>query len=87
MIFENKVAIITNGNFGTVRSTAISYAQKGANVVIADCIEDSETLSIIKAANGKAIFIKCNISDSNDIKNMVDKTFETFGRIDYVMQG
>lgn len=81
--FENKVAIVTGGSFGIGRATAIAFANRGAKVVIADWIEDNETLDIIKQAGGEAIFVKCDVSKSADVKKMVNKTIETYGRLDY----
>jgi NAD(P)-dependent dehydrogenase (short-subunit alcohol dehydrogenase family) len=81
--FKNKVALVTGGSFGIGRATAIAYAKKGARVVIADWVEDNETLNEIKASGGEAIFVKCDVSQSDDVKAMVDKTISTFGRLDY----
>lgn len=82
-IFNGKVAVVTGGSFGIGRATALLFAQKGAKVVIADCIEDNETLNAIKASGGEAIFIKCDVSKEEDIKMMVEKTVSTFGRLDF----
>ncbi|MDP3467315.1 MAG: SDR family oxidoreductase [Daejeonella sp.] len=81
--FKNKVALVTGGSFGIGRATAIAYAKKGARVAIADWVEDNETLNEIKASGGEAIFVKCDVSQSDDVKAMVDKTISTFGRLDY----
>ncbi len=81
--FENKVAIVTGGSFGIGRATAIAFAKRGAKVTIADWMEDNETLNLIKAAGGEAIFIKCDVSKDSDVKAMVEKTVNTFGRLDY----
>ena len=81
--FENKIAIVTGGSFGIGRATAIAFAKKGAKVVVVDCIEDNETINLIKEAGGEAIFIKCDVSKDSDVKAMVEKTVNTFGRIDY----
>ena len=84
-IFENKVALVTGGCFGIGKATAIAFAKRGAKVVIADWVEDKdqETLKEIKALGGEALFVKCDVSKSNEVKEMVDKTIEKFGRLDY----
>lgn len=82
-IFENKVAIVTGGSFGIGRATAILFARKGAKVVIADYVEDNETLNAIKAAGGTASFIKCDVSKEEDVKRLVSETVSKYGRLDF----
>ena len=82
--FKNKVAIITGGSFGIGRATAIAFSKKGARVVIVDWVEDQETLNQIKSTGAEAIFIKCDVSKAEDVRMMVKKTIDTFGRLDYV---
>lgn len=82
-IFEGKVALVTGGSFGIGRATAIAFAKKGAKVVVADWVEDKETMKQIEQAGGDAIFVKCDVSKEADVKNMIDTTIEQYGRLDF----
>lgn len=77
------VAIVTGGSFGIGRATAMSFARQGAKVVIADVVENNSTLNDIKAEGGEAIFVQCDVGDESSIKQMVEKTISTYGRLDY----
>ncbi len=81
--FTDKVAIVTGGSFGIGRATAIMFAKRGAKVAVVDWIEDPETVNAIKAAGGEAIFIKCDVSKESEVRQMVEQTVNTFGRLDY----
>lgn len=81
--FRNKVVVVTGGSSGIGKATAISFAQKGAKVVVVDWIENDETMSLLKKTGEKFLFIKCDVSKESDVKAMVEKTIKTFGRLDY----
>jgi NAD(P)-dependent dehydrogenase (short-subunit alcohol dehydrogenase family) len=82
-IFTNKVALITGASFGIGRATAVAFAKRGANVVIADWIEDRETLDLVIAEGVKGIFVKCDVSKATDVKGLMDQTITAFGRLDF----
>ena len=81
--FKNKVAIVTGGASGIGRATALAFAKKGAKVAVVDWKENDETVDLIKELGGEAIFIKCDVSKTDDVKAMVEQTIATFGRLDY----
>jgi NAD(P)-dependent dehydrogenase (short-subunit alcohol dehydrogenase family) len=82
-IFEKKVAVITGGSFGIGRATALAFAQRGADIAIADWIENKETEEAIRKEGVKVLFVKCDVSRSSDVKAFIEKVISTFGRIDF----
>lgn len=84
-IFEGKVALVTGGSFGIGRAAAVAFAKRGANVVIADLVEDKdqETVKQVKFAGGECRFIQCDVSRNNDVRALVEETVNTFGRLDF----
>src|SRR4029453_7598712 len=82
--FAGKVALVTGGNAGIGRATAIEFAKHGAKVVITGRREKQghEVTAEIKALGGEAIFAKTDVSKESDVKAMIERTLETFGRLD-----
>ncbi len=80
-----KVALITGGTAGIGHATALAFAKEGAQVAISGRREKegSEVVAEIKALGGEAIFVKTDITKEADVKAMVEKTIEAFGRLDY----
>jgi NAD(P)-dependent dehydrogenase (short-subunit alcohol dehydrogenase family) len=81
--FKDKVALVTGASFGIGRATALAFAKKGAKVVLADWVENPETMDLIKKNGGEAIFIKCDVSKTKDVKALIQKTIATYGRLDF----
>lgn len=82
--FEGKVAFITGAGGGLGRGVAIAFAREGAHVVVTDLSEKAnlETAKMIEEIGGKALAIKVDVTKSEDIRNALDKTIETFGKLD-----
>lgn len=84
-IFENKVALVTGGSFGIGRATAIAFAKQGAKIAVADWKEDKnqETLKQIGKAGSEGIFIRCDVSKSQEVKAMMSKIITKYGKLDF----
>ena len=78
-----KVAIITGAGMGMGRAAAILFAEEGAEVVVVDINAESgrETVKMIREAGGKAIFVKADVSNTDDVKNMVTTAVATYGKL------
>jgi len=87
MNFNGKVVIVTGANRGIGRSIAIAYAEKGANVVIADLDQsiDKELEKTITTLGGTFTYIQTDVSNPNDIVELIRKTVEIYGTIDILI--
>lgn len=81
---ENKVVMITGAAQGMGKIHAEKALEQGAKVVITDINEEGghQTESELK---GEVMFIKHNVSDENDWKNVVQQTMDKWGRIDVLV--
>ena len=78
--FSGKVALVTGGSRGIGRATAVLFAQSGAKVVIGDVDPaGDETVEAIKRDGGEVIFVKTDVSDEGDVKNLIATAVKTYG--------
>jgi len=84
---KNKVAIVTGARRGMGRTHALILAKAGAKVVVSDIsLEDCEkVVKEIKKTKGQAIAVECDISNKNQVDEMVKKTVEKWGRVDILV--
>src|SRR4051812_49348086 len=83
--FTGKLAFVTGAANGIGRAAALAFAREGASVVVADVSEQGiqETAHMIEQAGGRALAVRCDVSQAQDVKAALDKTIEAFGRLDY----
>ena len=84
---DNKIAIVTGGNSGIGKATAILFRKEGAKVVIASRrdLENKKVVDDITGLGGEIMAIQADISKKEDCKKVVDGTIKKYGRIDVLV--
>ena len=90
MTLDDKTAIITGGALGFKEggpsigsAIAFKFAAKGVKVVVVDILEKMGQMTIdrIKRSGGKALFVKADVSNTADVKKVIETTEEEFGQL------
>src|SRR5436189_2701023 len=83
--FQGKVALVTGGTSGIGRAAAVAYAREGARVVVAGrrAAEGEETVRLLRAQGGEGFFVATDVSKAAQVKELVDRTMQKFGRLDF----
>lgn len=84
MTTTKKVVLITGALTGIGRATALAYAKEGANIVISGRRDDAghQLAAELRSAGVEAEFIRADVRDDDEVRNLVDQTVARFGRID-----
>ena len=81
---DGKIALVTGAASGIGRASALALAREGAAVCVSDVnAEDGEaTAQRILDDGGRAIFVRCDVTDAADVRQMVQAAIDAFGRLD-----
>jgi short-subunit dehydrogenase len=83
MQIQNKVIIVTGATEGIGRATTELLHQGGAKVVMA--ARNETTLKELESIYPGSLAVVCDMTKSSDIRNLIQKTMDTFGRVDILI--
>ena len=85
---DGRIAVVTGAASGIGKGIAIAFAREGANVVIADRVEEAqaaEVLAGIREHGGEALFVNTDVSDEESVRSMAAQALARFGRVDILV--
>nr|WP_289037908.1 SDR family NAD(P)-dependent oxidoreductase [uncultured Allobacillus sp.] len=84
-LLKGKAGLVTAAGSGIGRASALALANAGAKVMVSDVSEEGgqETVNLIKEIGGEARFFKCDVSDEEQVKALIDETVSAFGKLDF----
>ncbi len=87
MRLKDRTAIVTGGAKGIGWGIAKIFVEEGAKVVVVDWDDENgeKTANELCKAGGDAIFVKCDVSNEDQVNAMIQKTLQTYGQIDVLV--
>ena len=93
---QDKVIIVTGSSSGFGRGIAKACAAEGAKIVVSDVHEKPNTggfeadatlttAETIEKAGGRAVYVNCDVTKSDEVANLVAETVKAFGRLDVMI--
>ncbi|WP_341201926.1 SDR family oxidoreductase [Metaplanococcus flavidus] len=84
---EGKTAIVTGGGRGLGAQIAQGFAEAGANVVVCSRKLEAceETAELLKELGVNALALKCDVTNEQEVENVIRKTVEEFGAVDILV--
>ncbi|MBE7025586.1 MAG: SDR family oxidoreductase [Ruminococcaceae bacterium] len=85
MRFKEKTAFVTGAAKGIGKATAIGLAKGGANVILADIQDTTETYEEVKQYTDRVMQIKLDISVEEDARKAIYDALSEFGKVDILI--
>ncbi|MCJ7518164.1 MAG: SDR family oxidoreductase [Anaerolineaceae bacterium] len=82
--FKEKIVLVTGASAGIGRASFLAFAREGATVINADISEESgrDLIDQVKKDGGCGTFIKTDVSKQPQVKELIDKIVQIYGRLD-----
>jgi NAD(P)-dependent dehydrogenase (short-subunit alcohol dehydrogenase family) len=80
----SQVVLVTGALTGIGRATAVAFAKKGAKLVVSGRHDDKgkELVTELRALGADAEFLRADVRNEDEVRNLVDETVARFGRLD-----
>jgi citronellol/citronellal dehydrogenase len=94
MRLQGQVAIVTGSSRGVGRAVALALAQEGCEVVVAAKTDEPhprlpgtirETAEAVRALGRKALAVRCDVREFDDVQRLLNSTIDEFGRADILV--
>jgi 3-oxoacyl-[acyl-carrier protein] reductase len=87
MRLSGNTAIVTGSRRGIGRAIALAIAREGANVIVSDINQEDcqKVVDEIEKLGRKGLALKCDVSSSDDVEDMVKRTVAEFGKVDILV--
>jgi NAD(P)-dependent dehydrogenase (short-subunit alcohol dehydrogenase family) len=84
-LLDGKAGLVTGAARGLGRATAVLASREGSQVTVADVNREGgeEAVEEIRRLGGNAIFVRTDVSQAEQVEEMVARTLEAFGRLDW----
>ena len=84
---RDRVARVSGGGSGIGRACAVALARAGAKVVVSDVGERAAdaVLEEVRAAGGEATYIAADVTQSEQVRRLVEDTVGRHGRLDFAV--
>lgn len=82
---RRRVALVTGGATGLGQAFAQRLARDGSDVIIADLNDAGETVQLVENAGRKALAVRCDITDEDQVSRLASATDSAFGRVDILV--
>src|SRR5688572_13570694 len=81
---KDSVALVTGALAGIGRATALAFAREGAKVVVSGRRDEAGLALVeeIRKLGVEAEYIRADVSREDDVRGLIDKTIQRFGRLD-----
>ncbi len=85
--FTNTTTIVTGGAGGMGRAISLAFSAAGSRVVVADLNDaaGAETVALVQAQGGQAVYVNTNVAKADDVAAMVATAVDTFGGLNFAV--